>query len=84
MLFDMDTLKRLSSKSSTNGCTIPQVFVTMSPETDATKRTKPSSKQRRIKIAIMGKSGVGKSGKTMQLYQLYVLYELGLACTTIK
>lgn len=57
MFFDMDTLKRRNSKSSNGNA--PSVFVTMSPELQ--KRTKTWSRQRRIKIAIMGKSGVGKS-----------------------
>ena len=65
MFFDMDTLKRRNSKSS--NANIPQVFVTVSPE--LAKRTKSSSRQRRIKIAIMGKAGVGKSGNLIQALQ---------------
>lgn len=55
----MDILKRRISKQ--NDEQMPAVFVTMSPELE--KRSKTFSRQRKIKIAIMGKSGVGKSGK---------------------
>jgi predicted GTPase len=68
MFFDMDSLKRRNSKPS-NG-NMPAVFVTVSPELE--KRNKTFSRsQRKIKIAIMGKSGVGKSGKSLICTKLF-------------
>ncbi|XP_028403275.1 ras-related and estrogen-regulated growth inhibitor-like [Dendronephthya gigantea] len=58
MFFDMDTTKRRNGKQANED--MPSVFVTVSPELE--KRNKAFSRsKRKIKIAIMGKSGVGKS-----------------------
>lgn len=60
LFFEMDGLKRRRNSKQTNEIS-SDVFVTVAPELE--KKTKSHSRsQRTLKIAIMGKPGVGKSG----------------------
>jgi putative ribosome biogenesis GTPase RsgA len=78
MFFDMDSSKRRNSKQTNEA--MPAVFVTVSPELE--KRKTFSRSQRKIKIAIMGKSGVGKSGKYIYSYlrQIVLVNDVSLLC----